>query len=344
MNLLPSLLFVLFSVATLIVILAPMARMMRLVDIPNDRKKHGEPVPMVGGLAIYIALVSAIFISSFGDKVEWLIFSAGILVVTGLLDDIFDLCFKLKLLSQIFATSLMMFGGSISIQSIGIGHDAVDDFVQLFSVPITIFAVVGLTNAFNFVDGLDGLASGQVLLGLATMAMALMVSQGAIHNVEWFAVVMTAVFAFWAVNMSFTPVKRVFLGDAGSLLLGFVMAWTLIFYTQKPQALLNPVLALWCVTIPVLDTIVVIVRRLKNDRSPFVSDRTHLHHVLLSIGLSPRKSLFVILIMSGLFNAVGIWSALMFSPLVSLTTFLAILSILILAVFKADFLKIEVER
>jgi len=337
MSLLSNLLFVFFSVATLIVILSPIAQMMRLVDIPNDRKKHGEPVPMVGGLAIYIALVSVIFISSFGDQVEWLIFSAGILVITGLLDDIFDLSFKVKFLSQILAALVMIFGGSVRIESIGIGHDAVDDFVELFSIPITIFAVVGLTNAFNFVDGLDGLASGQVLLGLITMAVALMVSQGAIHAVEWFSVVMTAVFVFWLVNMSFTPVKRVFLGDAGSLLLGFVMAWTLIFQTQKSQAPLNPVLALWCVTIPVLDTIVVIVRRLKNHQSPFVSDRSHLHHVLLSIGLSPGKSLFVILVMSGSFNAVGIWTALMFSPLASLTIFLAILFILTLAVFKADF-------
>lgn len=126
----------------------------------------------------------------------------------------------------------------------------------------------------------------------------------------------SAVFAFWLVNMSLTPLKRVFLGDSGSLLLGFTMSWLLIYYTQEPINLVEPIAALWCVTLPVFDTVVVIARRLKNGFSPFRSDRNHLHHLLVDQGVRPSIALALILVGSIIVNAAGITVTFMVNPLI----------------------------
>lgn len=307
-----------------ILVLTPFAPRLRLLDEPNFRKQHGTSVPMVGGIAIYLVILASMMIVDPPVKLSWLMLSVSILVAVGALDDAFGLGVKTRFAIQTFATVLMILGSSMWIRSLGFGWWGLDSMVGWLGIPLTIFAVVGLTNGFNMVDGIDGLAAGHMLVGLVTLCLTLFVFRGEVHQVAWLTVLMAAVFGFWLVNLSLTPLKKVFLGDAGSLLLGFIMAWTLIYYSQEPIGLMHPVAALWCVTVPVLDTLRVIVGRWKNKRSPFSPDRNHLHHVLVDMGIGSGKVLALIMGLSALLNAIGIWITYSISPLASLILYLTL--------------------
>ena len=305
----------------LILVLTPLAERVNLLDQPDHRKRHRTPVPMVGGLAIYLVVLSAMMVLDPPDKLSWLMLSASIILAVGALDDAFGLGVKTRFAVQVLASGLMVAGGGFWVQSLGLKFGGLESIAPWLGIAFTVFAVVGLTNGFNMIDGIDGLASGHMLIGLGSICLTLYLTRGQVHQLEWLITLMSAVFAFWLVNLSLTPLKRVFLGDAGSLLLGFIMAWTLIYYTQKPVALLHPVVAIWCVTIPVFDTVVTIARRLKNKRSPFASDLNHLHHLLVDLGIQPRVTLALILGLSILLNTFGIWLTYAISPVASLVAY-----------------------
>jgi len=322
-----------------IIVLTPFAETLRLIDRPNHRKLHNAPVPMVGGVAIYLVILSALLIWNPPDKLAWLMLSVSILVAVGALDDAFGLGVRVRFAAQLLATGIMIAGGGFWLISLGVDVWGIDRSLAWVGISVTVFAVVGLTNAFNMVDGIDGLASGHMLIGLLTVGLTLFAVNGSVHQLEWLVILWSAVFVFWLVNLSLTPLKRVFLGDAGSLLLGFIMAWTLIYYTQEPVALMHPVAALWCVTIPVFDTLVVIPRRIKNNQSPFSPDRNHLHHIFVDMGVCPRHVLILILGVSAALNALGIWITYSLGPIVSLSLY-----VLALGVFGYGMLHPSVER
>ena len=322
-----------------ILVLTPFAERLRLLDHPDHRKRHQNPVPMVGGLAIYLVILSAMMVLDPPQKLSWLMLSVSILVAVGALDDAFGLGVRTRFASQILAALVMIAGGSFWIRSLGVDLWGLDAVAVWLGIPITIFAVVGLTNGFNMVDGIDGLAAGHMLVGLGSVGLTLYFTRGQVHQLEWLLILMSAVFAFWLVNLSLTPLKRVFLGDAGSLLLGFVMAWTLIYYTQKPVALMHPVAALWCVTIPVFDTLVVIARRIKNKRSPFSPDRNHFHHLFVDMGIKPGMALALTLGLAIVVNAFGVWMTYAIAPVASLIAYG-----LLLMVFGYGMLHPSIER
>ena len=322
-----------------ILLLTPLAQHLRLMDHPDHRKTHGDAVPMIGGIAIYLVILSAIIVLDPQDKLFWFMVSVSFLVAVGALDDAFGLGVRIRFVSQVLATVVVIAGNSLWIRSLGIDISAIEPVFACVGIPLTIFAVIGLTNGFNMVDGIDGLASGHMLIGLGSVGITLFATHGNVYQFEWLITLMSSVFGFWLVNLSLTPLRRVFLGDAGSLLLGFVMAWTLIYYTQNPIALMHPVAALWCVTIPVFDTLIVIARRIKTKRSPFSPDRNHFHHLLVDMGMNPRMALGLILALAATVNAVGIWITYASSPLISLMVYG-----LLLAIFGYGMLHPSIER
>ena len=282
--------------------LVSMANVVGIMDLPTDRKQHGHPVPLVGGLAIFLSLVGiSLYLNAFG----WLLSCAGLLLLVGVLDDKFDLGVRLRLLTQLGMTVLMGLGSGVWINSLGTFWGLQID-LGYAAVPFTIFAVVGLTNAFNMLDGIDGLASGHGIITIVSLLVAgLLTTQP--FQVSWILGLLAAIAAFWLINMQVvTWLPRVFLGDAGSTVLGFVFAWLLIGYSQKPWGVIEPVMVLWCISIPAIDTVSVIIRRLKQKRSPFSPDRTHLHHLLLDAGVSARKTLWLLLGLTLAANLIGL--------------------------------------
>ena len=297
----------------LILVLTPFAERMQWVDRPDQRKRHQEPVPMIGGLAIYLVMLSGFLVFQPPEKLSWLLFAITLLVVVGFLDDLFELGVKLRVFVQIVATMCVIVGAGLSVQYIGLDFVPVNE-LGLLGLAFTVFAVVGLTNAFNMVDGIDGLAAGHFLVGLAYVAALQLFSTGTLIQSEWFTLLFSTVFAFWLVNMSLTPLKPVFLGDAGALLVGFTMSWVLIYFTQQPISAIEPVAALWCVTLPVFDALTVACQRLRAGRSPFSPDRGHLHHRMVDRGIGPITSLALILSAAVCINAIGIWVTYQLSP------------------------------
>ena len=173
--------------------------------------------------------------------------------------------------------------------------------------PVYDMAVVGLTNSFNMADGLDGLAVGYMLIGLLLLSSAAMIFSGNVPILKWITILFSCLTMFFLINIGSTPLNKVFLGDGGSLLLGFWLSWICIYFSQDPVAAVKPVAALWCVILPVGDSFIVITRRLLAKRSPFGADRTHLHHILLSMGLSSRLTLSLLMLCAGLLGLFGIF-------------------------------------
>ena len=310
-------------------LLARYAEKLNLMDVPSERKNHGAVTPLVGGLAIYLVLVTSLPFFTLPEKLYWLLLSSSILVLIGAVDDAISLGVRLRFLAQIVATLIMIVASDLWISSLSI-----IEIPAFIGVPFTILAVVGLTNAFNLADGIDGLSSGQMLLGLLNLTIASYAFSGEIHQISWLILLVAAVFGFFLVNLSFIPKLKAFLGDAGSLLLGFIMSWTLIYYTQKPVGTLDPIIALWCVTIPVFDTIAVILGRIRESASLFRPDRTHLHHLFLNIGSSRKKTLRTILLMSALANSFGLIVTYLFPSIYSLIIYLLSLITYLIFYFK----------
>jgi len=291
---------------------------LRLTDLPDYRKRHGEEVPLVGGLAIYVTLICIVFASSAAGDLVWFIISTSLIVATGAVDDAFGLGPWLRLILQVIATFIILVGAPLTITSTGMDFIDGQNIGEWFSLTFTLVAVVGLTNAFNLSDGIDGLAAGYALVCLICLILGLYFANGYVEHFGWLMSLVICILTFGMINLSLTPLKKVFLGDAGSLLIGFVVSWVLIFYSQNSSSILYPVGALWCVALPVFDTVAVIISRWKSGRSPLLSDRNHLHYLLLDSGMSSHFVLATILGWSLALGVSGLLITYLVSPFLSL--------------------------
>lgn len=305
----------------LIICISPFAERLKLIDLPDARKRHKAAVPTVGGLAIFLAVVIMFLLLEMPINILWALFASLIVVAVGAIDDAFRLGVRTRIASQVIATSLVILAYGLWIKSLGVNFLGFSDLSNLLGIPLTIFAVVGLTNGFNMVDGIDGLAAGHMLIGILTVSAILLLQNDTAYNLEILVISASIVFAFWLVNTSLTPIEKVFLGDAGSMFLGFGMSWILIWYSQEATYPIHPVAALWCVTIPVFDTLTIIIRRVKSKKSPFSPDRNHLHYLLIDLGFDPSKVLFIILMLSILLNAFGVTVTYLLSPEIGFITY-----------------------
>jgi UDP-GlcNAc:undecaprenyl-phosphate GlcNAc-1-phosphate transferase len=293
--------------ATILGLLSPLAPRLRLLDHPNERRKtHAQPVPLIGGIAIFGGILLSVSMSIPLDRpLAYGLSGAALLVVVGMLDDILGLGPKLRIVAQIAAALLLTVGGGVTLTSLDdlFGFGSID--LGLFAVPFTVFAIVGICNAFNMIDGIDGLAGGLTLIALGVLVL-LSPGDGAPRILM--LVTIAAIVPYLICNLQLfgcTGVK-VFLGDAGSLLLGYLVVWMLITAVQSP-ATLTPAAAVWIVAIPLMDTFCVMGRRMLKGRSPFCADRAHLHHVLARCFNSPRKALSLILPTAAVLAGIGLF-------------------------------------
>jgi UDP-GlcNAc:undecaprenyl-phosphate GlcNAc-1-phosphate transferase len=261
----------------------------KLYDMPNSRKEHRLPVPTMGGIAIVAGMITALmFWFPFSNELGQVcfFFSIAALFGLGIMDDLKDLSAKYKFVVQISLATLIALSG-IRITSFG-GLFGIDELSLPAQYTLTILAIAGITNAFNLIDGIDGLAGGLSFMSLVTVGLFLTMSGDANTALVAFALA-GAVFAFLYFN--FNPAK-IFMGDTGSLILGFVIAVLCIRLMQINVSAANPVLShapifvLGIVLIPVYDTLRVFVMRIWKGGSPFEADKTHIHHLLTNQGFS----------------------------------------------------------
>lgn len=276
------------------------------VDKPNERKVHKKPMPSLGGLAIYLAFILGFFIvypvikGIDGNLVWGMIIGGSIIVLVGALDDRFDLSPKWKLLGQILAAvAVISFG--LDIESVNVPFVETSISLGWLSYPLTILWIVGITNAINLIDGLDGLCSGVSAIATASI-MVLALLMGNVTVVLLCAVLLGSIIGFLFYN--FYPAK-IFMGDSGALFLGFSLA-TLSILEFKQAALVTFLVPIFILGVPLSDTFFAIVRRWVHKRPISAADKNHLHHCLLKLGFGHRTTVLIIYGISLFFGVTAI--------------------------------------
>lgn len=292
-----TLLVSMFITIALIPILRVYAPKLNCVDVPSERKVHRVPIPRVGGLAIAAGFFLPILFWTIEDRVAGAILSGGaIIVLFGYIDDVRELGYRAKFSAQLAAAWIVVFGGGLKMRYFG---DLLPEGYLLFdglAIPLTLVVIVGVTNAVNLCDGLDGLAGGIMLFCYICIAFLA-------YRCEYQAITIMAVatggaiFGFLKFN---THPATVFLGDAGSQLIGF-LAITMALSLSQGATPISPLFPLLLFGLPVLDTLSVMFERLQQGRSLFKADKNHMHHKLLRLGLYHSEAVFIVyLLQAGL--------------------------------------------
>jgi UDP-GlcNAc:undecaprenyl-phosphate GlcNAc-1-phosphate transferase len=265
------------------------AQRLRIVDHPGARKVHATPIPRIGGVAMAIGvLVAAVIVVPLDSADRYFLIAAAALTLFGVLDDRFDLKPRVKLLGQLLAAGIVVFGGHVQIASV-----TLDDRLFLpewIAVPLTVFFLVGITNAINLADGLDGLAGGTTFLCLGALAM-LAYSNGQPGCAALALAFAGAVLGFLRFN---TFPASIFMGDAGSQLLGFAVGVLSLRATQGGNSVISAATPILLLALPILDTLSVMSQRISEGRSPFSADKNHIHHKLLALGFDHHEAVMVI--------------------------------------------------
>ena len=303
------------------------ARQTGALDKPDARKVHVRPIPRIGGIGIYAAFMASILVQlifadvtpEFMTSLIGLMIGGTIIVAIGIIDDYCDLPAKVKLLGQIFAAAVLVIGFDVRIDVI---TDPFGDYIYLefLAIPATIFWVVGLTNTVNLIDGLDGLAAG--VSSIAAVTIFLVAMEEGIP----FVAMVTAALAGAAVGFlyyNFNP-ARIFMGDTGSMFLGFMLAGISVVGAVKSAATIALIVPILALGLPILDTTFAIVRRARNHRPIFKPDKGHLHHRLLAHGFTQKQAVLLMYVVSALFGLCAI-------ALTAVSTQAAALIILIVA-------------
>ena len=261
------------------------------VDVPKDsRRMHKSPIPRVGGLAIYLGfLVSVLVFGNMTSELQAILLGSVVLILLGVVDDVVALSPKIKFVGQIAAAIIVMVAG-VRIEVLSNPFGSGYFHLGMLSYPITLVWIVGMINAVNFIDGLDGLACGvSSIAALTVFTIALLVSE------PYVAIIMAALtgacFGFLPYNMN--PAK-IFMGDTGSMFLGYMLAVMSINGLFKLYAIISFVVPFLILGLPIFDTAFAIIRRLLKGQSPLQADRGHIHHRLVDLGFDQKQSVAIL--------------------------------------------------
>lgn len=291
------------------------------LDAPDARKVHTRPIPRMGGLAIYFGFVLAVLASMHVSReVLGLLMGGTVILIIGIIDDLKQLSAKVKLLGQILAAVvLVLFNIRIEWLTNPFG-DMI--YLHYLSVPLTILWVVGLTNTVNLIDGLDGLAAGVSTIASITILLV------ALQQNFWTVAILTAALGGAALGFlqhNFNPAK-IFMGDTGSMFLGYMLAAVSILGTVKSAATIALVVPIVALGLPIMDTAFAIIRRYMSGRPIFKPDKGHLHHRLLEMGLTQKQAVLLMYVISGCLglSAIALTEVNQFIGILIIVTILAI--------------------
>ena len=296
-----------FSFASLF-LLRKVAKRIGLVDSPTLRKQHEGVVPLVGGIAIFITISQHLFANPYSlPHSSLFLVCISILTLVGAIDDRYDISFKARLVVQTLLTCAVIFFTDIELSTIGniLGLGVIE--FGVFGPLMTVLAVLGSINAFNMVDGIDGLLGGLSIVTLIGIIIVLVTSDNL--SLAYFCLILVvALVPYVLLNLgAFGRQRRVFMGDAGSMLIGFTVIWFLLILSQKGEMqVMRPVTALWLIALPLMDMMAIMYRRIKKGKSPFKPDRDHLHHICQRLGLTDTQTLVLICSVASTFAIIGV--------------------------------------
>lgn len=270
----------------------PLANKMGLLDHPDDRKQHAGSIPLTGGIAITAGVLFAFVIfqqiaTTTAANIGYILMGGMLMLVLGVASDVTHYSWRKRLVGQLVISVLTLKLTGLSVHEIA-GFDLTA--VPGLSLGFTLLAIIGLTNAFNLIDGIDGLTGGIALITIANVFL-FSTPKVTLADGAYLALIAAALLPYLHANVFGKKECKVFLGDSGSYMLGFVIALSLINFSENANPTLSPSSVLWCAALPILDTIGVMLRRLRNGRSPFQPDRCHLHHLLMKKGMSSKVAL-----------------------------------------------------
>lgn len=273
--------------AIMLVLLRPLAIKISLVDKPNARKTHHFNTPLTGGVGIFFSCILTLLIFSEDLSINLIpsLVTAGLMLVLGTIDDHFDLPPYTKLFGQIGITTLFIISCDCAVTNLGTPFGLPMRLEPgLLSFAFTLLAIVGLTNAINMIDGCDGLAASLIILALSAV---LILTRAGLDSPKMLftLIVLFSLFVFLFFNFSNSKNFKTFLGDGGSLSLGFIVAVSLVEFMVS-NTRYDPSIVLWFVAVPVIDFCVVVLRRAIMRKKITAADRSHLHHYILASGYS----------------------------------------------------------
>jgi len=293
--------FIISLVATMILIPPVMkwADKIGAIDLPDARKVHTQAIPRVGGIAMVAgSVLSILLLADVNQQVIAIL--VGFLVIWGfgLWDDKCNLNYKLKFLGQLLAVIIVVAWGGVVVHTFPFVDSSLNDY---FAIPLTVFALIGITNAINLSDGLDGLAGGTSLITISIIALLAFDAGGEIVVLISMSVA-GSILGFLRHN---TYPARLFMGDTGSQFLGFSLGVLVILLTQTVNSAMSPLVPLFILGLPILDTLAVMGQRIYERRSPFAPDKNHIHHKLLDVGLDHYEAVFIIYLIQSLLVSIA---------------------------------------
>jgi UDP-GlcNAc:undecaprenyl-phosphate GlcNAc-1-phosphate transferase len=279
-----------------------------LVDNPGGRKHHEMAIPLIGGLAIFCAfLFSSLLIDDSLHSYKPLFAGMGILLITGIFDDIQDLPPITKIVFQLIAVIILISWDGKVIENLGDLLGLGNIVLGNLSVPFTILCVIGLINSVNMIDGMDGLAGGVIFTNfIAILLLSFLISD--VEHVTLLLILCSALFSFLLFNFRgpWRICATIFMGDAGSMMLGFALAWFAIDIFLNTQSHIYPITFAYIFALPIFDAITLIIRRIIKRKSPLSADREHIHHIFLRAGYSYNTTVYGIISLNILYAAIGI--------------------------------------
>jgi UDP-GlcNAc:undecaprenyl-phosphate/decaprenyl-phosphate GlcNAc-1-phosphate transferase len=292
----------------LLLYLARVAKRIGLVDIPTLRKLHDQPVPLIGGVAVCSTLIAALLLSGIPlGEYRLLFFCFLIIFIVGVLDDYREISAAIKICIQIFMALLLVYFGDVTIRSLGEIFFVPKPYgLGWMAIPFTAVAIVGTINAFNMSDGHDGLAGSYFLIAFGSLALLCMIRDAG--DLDFLIIVVATILPFLFFNFSeiVGHERQVFLGDAGSMALGLLIAFFLIDFSQTENSILKVAAAPWIIGMPLLDMMGVLVFRLRRRISPLKADRLHIHHLLLEVGIGKHMALGILAFTQLVFASIGV--------------------------------------
>ncbi len=270
-------------------------------DRPSQRKVHQFVMPRLGGLAIYLSFLLGIFIMKpLSPNSYAILLGSAIMVLIGFFDDLFELSARLKLMGQLAAAVSVVLLGDVQVMFLNLPFGARVEF-GYFSIPFTIFWIIGITNAINLIDGLDGLAAGVSSIALITISgMAILMSN--IYVVMVSSILLASTLGFLIYN--FHPAK-IFMGDTGALFLGFMIS-VLSLLGYKNVTFISFIVPVIILGVPISDTFFAILRRVINKKPLSAPDKSHLHHCMLRLGFTHRQTVLIIYAMAAFFGLAAV--------------------------------------
>jgi UDP-GlcNAc:undecaprenyl-phosphate/decaprenyl-phosphate GlcNAc-1-phosphate transferase len=315
------------------ILITPLVKKLALkigaTDQPNSRKVHQTIMPRLGGLAIFVSYLIGFMILMPESPYKYpILLGSIVIVITGIVDDVFEISARWKLLGQVIAALIVVLNG-VDIDFINLPFGGQIEF-GIFTIPLTILWIVGITNAINLIDGLDGLAAGVSSIALITISgMAIIMGNGFVVSMGFILLGSTLGFLIY----NFHPAK-IFMGDTGALFLGYMIG-VLSLLGFKNVAVISFIVPIIILGVPISDTIFAIIRRIVHKQPLAAPDKSHLHHCLLRLGYGHKKTVLIIYGISALFGIVAV----VFSQTtmwVSIVVVLALLLVIELLVEKVE--------